>query len=84
MARDLNNLASLLFTANRLAEAEPLMRRAVEILLRFTLATGYHHPPMQAARDKYAALLTQMGRRKREVLAELNVLAERYGVSFDG
>ena len=31
MARDLNNLAQLLQATNRLAEAEPLMRRALSI-----------------------------------------------------
>ena len=41
---DLNNLAVLLRATNRLAEAEPLFRRAVEILLKFTHATGHEHP----------------------------------------
>ena len=47
-ARDLNNLATLLQTTNRLAEAEPLMRRHWEIFLKFTRATGHPHPQLQA------------------------------------
>ena len=31
VARDLNNLATLLLATNRIGEAEPLMRRALEI-----------------------------------------------------
>ena len=43
VAITLDNLAELLKGTNRLAEAEPLMRRAVQILLRFTRATGHPH-----------------------------------------
>src|SRR5271167_4778049 len=39
--RDLNNLALLLQATNRLAEAEPLMRRALEI---FEKSLGPEHP----------------------------------------
>ena len=41
---DLNNLAQLLQATNRLAEAEPLSRRAVGIVLAFTRHTGHEHP----------------------------------------
>jgi len=40
----LNSLAVLLQATNRLTEAEPLMRRAVEIFARFRETTGYDHP----------------------------------------
>ena len=75
VAAALHKLGRLLHDTNRLVEAEPLMRRAVEILLRFTRASGHHHPSIQAAGDKYVALLTQMGRSKKEALAELDALA---------
>jgi hypothetical protein len=48
VARDLNNLAELLQATNRLEEAEPLMRRAVTILLTFTRKMGYEHPHLRA------------------------------------
>ncbi len=44
VAIDLNNLALLLQATNRLAEAEPLMRRAVEI---WTASLGPDHPNTQ-------------------------------------
>ena len=45
MAIQLNNLAQLLEATNRLAEAEPLMRRALATLIKFTLTMGHVHPP---------------------------------------
>ncbi len=44
VATRLNNLATLLIDTNRLAEAEPLMRRAVTILFDFEWRTGHQHP----------------------------------------
>ena len=46
----LNNLAQLLQDTNRLSEAEPLMRRMVEIFLKFTATTGHPHPPSAGCR----------------------------------
>ncbi len=40
VAINLNNLAQVLKATNRLAEAEPLSRRTVEIVLKFRKATG--------------------------------------------
>jgi hypothetical protein len=56
----LNNLAQLLQDTNRLAEAEPLMRRVVEIFVQFGKATGHQHPNMQAAIENYTLLLEAM------------------------
>ena len=61
VARDINNLAQLLQAANRLAEAEPLMRGVVEILVKFSVATGHPHPYLQAVLGNYFILLTEMG-----------------------
>jgi hypothetical protein len=41
---DLNNLALLLQETTRLNDAEPPMRRAVEILFKFTCTTEQRHP----------------------------------------
>ena len=75
VARDLNNLATLLQATNRFAEAEPLMRRMVEIFLRFTRATGHPHPHLQAAANNYAGLLQAMGRSREEIMATLRRMA---------
>jgi len=67
---------------NRLGEAEPLMRRMVEILLRFTVATGHEHPYLQTVIGNYAGLLQQMGRSQQETQAQLNVVGRPYGMQF--
>ena len=53
MAIRLNNLAQLLQDTNRLAEAEPLMRRALAI---FETSLGPDHPNTVIARNNLAAL----------------------------
>ena len=80
----LNNLASLLQSTNRLAEAEPLSRRHIEILQRFTRASGHPHPHLQAAVDNYAGLLRAMGRSEDEIRKALTELAQRFGVDLGG
>jgi tetratricopeptide (TPR) repeat protein len=54
MAIRLNNLAALLQTTNRLAEAEPLMRRALEI---FKASYGESHPNVSVQLNNLAQLL---------------------------
>ncbi len=54
----LNNLAQLLADTNRLAEAEPLMRRALAI---FTASLGPDHQSTQTVARNLAALLAAMG-----------------------
>jgi hypothetical protein len=49
VAIHLNNLAALLQDTNRLSEAEPLMRRALLVLLKFTHETGHLHPDLSVA-----------------------------------
>jgi hypothetical protein len=80
VAIDLNNLAALYQALNRLVEAEPLMRRHLEILLKFTRATGHPHPHLQTAFADYAYLLRAMGRGKDEVRQILAELAAQYGL----
>ena len=54
MAIRLNNLAQLLQATNRLAEAEPLMRRALGIVVR---SLGLEHPNSQTVRRNYIGIL---------------------------
>ncbi len=54
---DLNNLASLLQATNRLSEAEPLMRRAVEI---FEASLGADHPRTQIVQRNLAGMLAEI------------------------
>ncbi|MCY3787636.1 MAG: tetratricopeptide repeat protein [Gemmatimonadetes bacterium] len=61
MAIRLNNLASLLGDTNRIEEAEPLMRRALEIFDTFRRQTGHEHPHFQQANENYQALQRAMG-----------------------
>ena len=44
VAFDLNNLALSLNATNRLAEAEPLMRRLLVIFVNFTRRIAHEHP----------------------------------------
>ena len=60
---------------NRLAEAEPLMRRHWEIFLKFTRATGHRHPHLKAVTGNYVGLLTAMGCTEDEALRKLRELA---------
>jgi hypothetical protein len=73
VASALNNLAALLKATHR--PAEPLMRRAVEILRDFQRATGHEHPHMRAALVNYVALLKDMKLVEKEIAARLRGLA---------
>ena len=53
----LNNLATLLLDTNRLTEAEPLMRRALEI---FRQSLGEDHPSTQTVQWNYDFLSKQV------------------------
>src|SRR5215469_7475233 len=57
VANGLGNLASLFLATNRLAEAEPLMRRALNI---FGKSLGAEHPNTQTARANLEALLAHL------------------------
>jgi tetratricopeptide (TPR) repeat protein len=55
----LNNLAQLLHATNRLSEAEPLMRRVVEI---FEISYGPQHPNLATSLNNLAMLLQDTNR----------------------
>ena len=59
MARDLNNLGQLLKATNRLGEAEPLMRRALEI---DEASFGGQHPAVAIRLNNLGQLLKATNR----------------------
>lgn len=60
VARDLNNLAQLLGDTNRLAEAEPLTRRALAIAVDLKRRTGHGHPNFDLYYQNYRDVLSEM------------------------
>ncbi len=59
----LNNLAGLLWNTNRLAEAEPLMRRALDI---FEASLGPEHPRTCTARENLEILEADIAQNKKK------------------
>ena len=78
----LNNLAQLLQATNRLAEAEPLMRRAVEISLGFFVSTGHHHPNEAQVLANYRSLLKAMDFTPEQIDVRLEEIAALFGLPF--
>jgi hypothetical protein len=66
----------LLQATNRLADAEPLSRKHLEIFLQFTAATGHEHPHLSAAIDNYVGLLEEMGRSPAQIHAQLEGIVQ--------
>lgn len=60
------------------------MRRVVEILLKFTVATGHEHPHLRAALGNYGGLLKSIGSSDAQIRAALEALLNRYGLSLGG
>ena len=58
------------------------MQRMLGIFLRFSASTRREHPFLQTATRNYVALLAEMGRDSGQILAQLNDLARRFGISF--
>jgi hypothetical protein len=54
VATSLNNLARLLSDTNRKEEAEPLFRRALQILINYRKSTGYSHPKYESCKTSYS------------------------------
>ena len=80
VASDLNNLAGLLQATNRLAEAEPLMARAVRILSRFQRSTGHEHPHLRVVMSSnYRQLLAALKLAEPEIAS-----ADQGGEGGDG
>jgi hypothetical protein len=67
-----NNLAQLLHDTNRLAEAEPLMRRCIQITEQFRASTGHAHPKSDLRNENYRLILTKLGVEKADIDARLD------------
>jgi len=74
VATPLSNMAALLLATNRLGEAEPLMRRALDVLAAFTGSTGHEHPHLCVVIASYAELLEAMGLSREEILEKCRSL----------
>jgi tetratricopeptide (TPR) repeat protein len=70
----LNNLAELLRATDRLAEAEPLFRRCLQILIEFQRRTGHQHPNFRAGRENYVDFLESMGKTPEQIEQHLDAL----------
>jgi hypothetical protein len=79
VATALNNLAQLLQANNRLVEAEPLMRRALLILLKFTHATSHTHPELRKFIENYRYFLGEMKLTKAQIIERINTLGPEAG-----
>ena len=77
----LNNLALLLQDTNRLADAEPLMRRMVIIFMAFQRDTGHVHPHRDTVIENYAILLSELGHDEAEILATLESAFREAGLA---
>jgi DNA-binding helix-hairpin-helix protein with protein kinase domain len=74
IANHLSNLAALLQMANRLAEAEPLSRRAVMSCFEFTHRNRHEHPHLQTVLANYRSLLKALGRSEAQIHEEIEKL----------
>ena len=75
----LNNLAQLLRFTNRLAEAEPLMRRHLAVFIDFERRTGHPHPHRDMASRNYAGVLAAMGKGEAEIKAAIDGVTAEVG-----
>ncbi len=76
VAADLNNLAELLQATNRRAEAEPMYRHALNILIAFA-KQGYQHHKLETVIKNYSALLQAQGLSETAIQAKLDSLREQ-------
>jgi hypothetical protein len=76
VATDLNNLAQLLQATNRLAEAEPMYRRGLKILIAF-MQQGYQHPNLEAGISNYLGCLQAQGLSEEAIQAKIASLLQQ-------
>jgi len=76
VASALHNLAGLLWANNRHTEAEPLYRRALQILLLFERRTGHEHPHYRTMKNNYTLLLKDMGLAPAEIEERLKAIVQ--------
>ena len=76
-----NTLALWLQATNRRAEAEPLVRRVVVILSRFSAAT--QHPHLRTAISNDRAVAETLGRSHDQILTELLAMTKEAGLPWE-
>lgn len=64
--------------------AEPLMRRSVVILLKFTRLTEHLHPRLRAGFFNYFSLLTGLSLSQEEIFKHLDELGQQAGLDSEG
>ena len=80
VALNLSNLAQLLQSKNRPLEAEPLIRRAVAIFIKFQVRTGHRHRDGAIAIEHYVLLVRGIGGNEAESNARLDKLRREVGL----
>lgn len=80
VAIDLNNLARIVAVTEDSASAVPLLRRSVEILMRYSCSAGSEHPRLRVALGNLAGLLGETGLSDDAVHAQLSEIASRHGL----
>jgi len=72
----LSNVAQTLQDTNRLAEAEPLMRRALAITVEFKRQTGHEHASYRGRIERYHCLLAAMNLSEAEIAERLGPFSD--------
>ncbi|MCP5547038.1 MAG: tetratricopeptide repeat protein, partial [Akkermansiaceae bacterium] len=80
LASFLNNLARLLVAQDKLTEAEPLLRRQLQIAFLYRNQNGVPYKHETAAIQGYAQIATQLGRSGEEIKAMIAGLKREAGV----
>ena len=75
-----HNLGVLLANTDRLNEAEPMLRRAAQILVRFRATTNQNHRLLEQYVGDYHALLTIFGLGPSAIQSHMN---EAIGAALD-
>jgi hypothetical protein len=81
VATSLTNLGNLLDATGRVADAEPLLRRALVILLLFQRDTGHAHPDRDPVLHNYIGGLADLGRDPAAIEAAIADAAHEAGLN---
>jgi tetratricopeptide (TPR) repeat protein len=76
----LNNFGRLYEKMNRLVDAEPLLRRGLEVFLQFNADSGWRHWQQPHSINNYRRLLRLMRRTPKQVRDELETVAKPFGL----
>jgi hypothetical protein len=80
LAIDLDDLAGLLQISDRAAEAQPLYRRAAQLLLQSSKASGHLLPDTVRALRNYASALIEAEREPNDVRATIASVVTEAGL----